>query len=825
MSFVRFWRTPATLAWRDLKHSGASGGLILVAMAISVAGIGGVHSAANIARETLRGDSRAWLGGDIGIDTRDPVDGSQAAGLDKLRATGIDWTLVTTAMTMASSDQSPDPGFINVKAVDPAKYPFYGNLVLNPQDGLPATGTAAVSQEVLDRLQIAVGDTIRIAGRLLRISSVIEVEPDRFSGSAALGMRCIVSRDEYARMDLEDAGVSVRNRVLLRLPASESLDDARRALEQVVPGGSIRDYRGAYQRQTESVISFLSVTSFLALLLGAAGMGVATRYHFDQRTPIFAILRTLGARNGQLAIFFSVQIGCILLTALAVGVLLSFGVRASILSLAGKYLALPRNTGWDSAAVLETAAAALATIAPAIVHPALKIRDLRPTNILRAEQTPIQDAKWGAPAWIVAAISSTAFAALAFQLLHAWLTALLLLAALAACIGAAFALSVAALRLLRRCSSNWKRMPLIRHGLVNLCRTGNRNSMVIISLATALTILVATFETSSAIVRAIFSILPFDQNSLYITRFRSGRADGLKSFIQHQPGVENVQVMAQARLELRGVGGLRSSGFKPRKDEAAIDSPQMIVCDPSLAAAGTRTANLVASSDALRDFGLTVGSLLSFDGLNGPVQAKVVAIRNFTPAERVWGTLRMDCSDLNPSELLYQAAVHVRADDLDSVRKSMLNEYPQLAVLTPEEITGAVSQVSNDAMALTRTVTWYAIVAGLLILVAVVASTRAARLHEIGVLSALGAPRSSIVTIYTVEFAAIGLLSGLFAAILATGFESAMLSIVLQRAEWNLGWRAVAVSVPVCAVSTVAAGWLGSARMLKMKPAVILNRF
>ena len=72
-----FFRPAARIAIRDLRGSLARSGLIAATLAIAVASIAGVHSAANAARDALDGDSRAWLAGDIGVDTIEPVNQHQ----------------------------------------------------------------------------------------------------------------------------------------------------------------------------------------------------------------------------------------------------------------------------------------------------------------------------------------------------------------------------------------------------------------------------------------------------------------------------------------------------------------------------------------------------------------------------------------------------------------------------------------------------------------------------------------------------------------------------------------------------------------------------
>ena len=58
-----------------------------------------------------------------------PTPAEQSA-LDKIQ--GLDATPVTEMLSMASSSTSLDPLLVALKAVDPAKYPFYGDVVLEP---------------------------------------------------------------------------------------------------------------------------------------------------------------------------------------------------------------------------------------------------------------------------------------------------------------------------------------------------------------------------------------------------------------------------------------------------------------------------------------------------------------------------------------------------------------------------------------------------------------------------------------------------------------------------------------------------------------------
>src|ERR1035437_4370846 len=102
----------------------------------------------------------------------------------------------------------------------------------------------------------------------------------------------------------------------------------------------------------------------------------------------------------------------------------------------------------------------------------------------------------------------------------------------------------------------------------------------------ALAAIVTTYETSGVVVTAIFDMLPYESNSLYIARFKDARFDDLRAFLQRQAGVEGVEMITQARLDLRRVD-----------DSERFDLPILVVCDASLPASNAILADDVRLAD------------------------------------------------------------------------------------------------------------------------------------------------------------------------------------------------------------------------------------
>src|ERR1700679_1375623 len=187
--------TAARIATRELHSSRGKFTFVILSVAIGVAALTGVRGFSSAFRATLLLRARSIMAADIAARTNAPPTPAQEAGLDELRAAGNDESPVTELLSMASSTTSLDPLLVSLKAVDPAKYPFYGEVVLAPSIPLKQALTdssVAVGEDLLMRLHLHVGDSIKLGTERFRIATVVADEPDRLSGSFAAGPRILL---------------------------------------------------------------------------------------------------------------------------------------------------------------------------------------------------------------------------------------------------------------------------------------------------------------------------------------------------------------------------------------------------------------------------------------------------------------------------------------------------------------------------------------------------------------------------------------------------------------------------------------------------------
>jgi putative ABC transport system permease protein len=115
----------------------------------------------------------------------------------------------------------------------------------------------------------------------------------------------------------------------------------------------------------------------------------------------------------------------------------------------------------------------------------------------------------------------------------------------------------------------------------------------------------------------------------------------------------------------------------------------------------------------------------------------------------------------------------------------------------------------------------FSIFAGVIILASSIAGTKYRRIREVVVLKTLGATRGRIATIFSIEFAVLGLVAG----VVGIGFANLIARVLLHqmnvvyKVEWLWGLAALLGTMML----TVVTGWVASHRILGQKPLEVLR--
>jgi len=214
------WSTAFKIARREARASRAKFLFVVLAVAAGVGSLTGVRGFSTSFRNMLLRDARTLMAADLSARIFGLPTNRQLAAIRRLESRGVQSTGVTETITMVSSPAVPDPVLVSLKAVDPNVYPFYGTVKLNPARPLSAAlnaQTIVVSNDLLLRLKVNVGDTVRAGGQDFRIAALVETEPDRMSGTLNVGPCVMINREGLDRTGLIRPGSRAAKRFMFRL--------------------------------------------------------------------------------------------------------------------------------------------------------------------------------------------------------------------------------------------------------------------------------------------------------------------------------------------------------------------------------------------------------------------------------------------------------------------------------------------------------------------------------------------------------------------------------------------------------------------------------
>ena len=117
-------RTAGRIAWRETRSSLTKFLFVVFAVAIGVGALSGVRGFSESVRAMLNSESRTIMAADLSARQFAPPKQEQVGQLDGLASRGVDRTLITETVSMASAT-TPDatPALVSIKAVDPDHRP------------------------------------------------------------------------------------------------------------------------------------------------------------------------------------------------------------------------------------------------------------------------------------------------------------------------------------------------------------------------------------------------------------------------------------------------------------------------------------------------------------------------------------------------------------------------------------------------------------------------------------------------------------------------------------------------------------------------------
>ncbi|MGB6335803.1 MAG: FtsX-like permease family protein [Thermoanaerobaculia bacterium] len=831
---------------RESRGSRSRLTFFVLCLAIGVAAIVSVAGLSRGLRQGIRTEARKLLAGDLAVTGRR----SLPAELDELLASeaGVQSTLIKEMVTVvASPGELGEPGRSQVVElkVMAGKYPFYGTLLLQPAvalDGLLNDETTVVAPDLLARLGLGVGDTLRVGGEPFRIAGVVVAEPDRIAGGFSIGPRVFLSDDGFARTPLEQRGSRISHRLLIKLPAGSdatrltALADRIREVLDVDLGFEVETHTDALpslQQGVSRVERFLGLVALLSLLLGGVGAAQTTRAWLATRMDAIAILRCLGLRPREVLLLYLGQAVLLGLVGSLIGAALALVILRLVPPMLGDLIPVTSFSAWQPAAIgrgvaLGTGIAVLFSLPPLLIT-----RRIPPLRVLRKDVEPLPPSRWVlllTGGLVIAGIWLTATLQSGSRILGIQFTI--------GVIAAALLLALASVLLVKLLARGPARGPVwMRHGLAALGRPGAATLGASVALGIGVLLVLGLQLVENGLEAELRSALPSTAPTGFLIDIQPEQWAGVERLLA-QEGAQNIDSVPVVMARLTAIDGrpvkeLVAEGGDRDDRRWALTREQRLTYLAQLPAdnkvvegrlwSDTGKQEVSVEAEFAEELGVSLGSTLEFDIQGVPVELHATSMRTVD-----WRTFGINFFLIVEPGVLDQAPQHRIAttwlppDREQQIQDLLATSYPNVTLLKIREVLEKLAQVMKRLATGVRFVGAFTVLAGIVILGGAVSAGTVRRGREIALLKTLGMTRKGVIAMLATEYALLGAVAG---AIGSAG--GVVLSwMVLTRGmelDWHFQLPPTAIAVVATIVLTAATGIAASWTALRKRPVEVLR--
>ena len=826
-----------SVALRDLQSSYGRFAFVIASMALGIAALVGVRGSAESVRRQFLQDTRALLAADVVVQSPTYPNEEQRAAVAQLSSGRVTSTLVTETLAMASSEGGGRPQMADVTAVDPSQYPFYGHVVLRPQEPLPQLldrNSIAVSQMLLTRLNARIGDTVRIAGQEFHVAAILVSQPDRLFNDNPVSLPVLMSSDAFARTGLIDNGGRLSTRYLFKVARGMSVDALRNNLARLFPGSQITDFHHGKPELSEAIdraTSGLSMICLFALVLACAGVAMTMRSHIRERLDAIATMKSLGATFGQVLGIYLLQILLLAVAGSLAGIALGFGLELLLLHFAQSFFSGPVAPSWTWQTFLEALTTGVLSTLLLTLPVLLDLRTIKPLLILRRDFEPDRGRR-GLRTALFSAPIVLGLGLLALWLSNSRMIAEYFLVGLGAAILAFGLVAQLVLWAARSTSGTTGKVSFLsNYAIKSLFRPGNQTIAVLVALGISTGFTLGVFLIQRTILQELSERVPETLPSIILAGVTRYETPGLSELLQRRPEViapPEFIPMAQVRLiEVDGKPAdqlftVRSERrFLQPRPAAGVDAPPSgaIITQGSWWDTQSPAATTVAiREDVAQHLHLSPGSRVTFQLGTKLLPVTVAAVYRWQQRSLASSfDFILPLQSLADVPVLYVGGIHLRPGTADSIQSLVYQKFPSVTIFNLSDILGAFETITNEMTLIVKSLAAFVIAAGIGVLAASVAGDRMERFREVVFLKSIGATRRQIAIMSSIEFLLLGLFAGTIGAVFASSF-AALLARRLFHFTLHTEWLLIVTALLATALLAITVGWLASYRVLRLRP-------
>ncbi|HUW51515.1 MAG TPA: FtsX-like permease family protein [Sulfuricella sp.] len=765
------------LALRMLRREWRGGELrvLAAALVIAVASVTSVGFFTDRVGRALKQQANVLLGADLVVVSDHPLDA--AIEREALRR-GLKTAHTLSFPSMVLYGEHAQ--LAEIKAVS-RNYPLRGELRTAMPDraggAIPELGTAWLDERLFRQMGAGQGAAMAVGNSRLAASAVLTQEPDRVGVMFNIAPRLLMNLDDIPATGLIREGSRASYRLLVAGDAGRVESFRLWTVPRLKRGErleSVSDARPEIRAALARADRFLGLAALVSIVLAAVTVVMATRRFMARHLDNCAVLRCLGARQRLISRLYLYQFLLLGLAASLVGCLFGYAGQMVLAQRLGSLLSteLPLPSMLP---VVQGVLTGMVTLLGFSLPFLRQLKDVPALRVLRREVgTPRRFGLLGF-ALGLAAISGLVM----WQSGDARLGGYVLVG-LGAAILAAALLALLLIRALsgmrRQVGASW------RYGLASIARRAGSSVAQVTAFSLGMLVLLLLTVVRGDLMQSWQSTLPADAPNRFVINIQPDQLQSLHDFFRKN-NVAPPRLYPMVRGRLLAINGkpVAASDYPDEHAQRLVEREfnlswanrlpdgNQLVAGKWWAGDEPGAARLSVEEGIARTLGIKLGDDLSY-GVGGAVfSAKVANLRKVD-----WDSFRVNFFVIASPGLLenfpasYITSFHLSAGQ-EALLDDMIRAFPNLTVIDVAAVMDEVRSIMERVAGAVEFVFMFTWLMGFTVLYAAIAATRDERVYEVAILRTLGASRKQLLFALFAEFAGIGMLAGLVAALGAGG--------------------------------------------------------
>ena len=832
------------MAWRDSRRSRSRLLLFLSSIILGIAALVATFSFGYNLQQDINDQARTLVGADLVIDGNRQPDQSIRHLLDSL---GNERSQERTFASMIYFTKTQGTRLVQVRALE-GKYPYYGSLETTPfQAGLTfQTGRQAlVDKTLMLQFGARVGDSIKIGELSFVISGVLNKAPGRNEISTTAAPPVYIPLRYLAQTGLMQKGSRIDYSYYYKYAAAIDIQKLVSAIEpRLRQAGmeyeTVENRKKNTTRSFDDFTQFLTLISFVALLLGCIGVASAIHIYIREKIPSIAMLRCLGAKSSQTFSIYLIQVMGIGLIGSMLGAALGTAIQQALPRVLKDFLPFQPTTAISFLSIEQGIILGLIITVLFALLPLVTIRNISPLNSLRLSSEPSGGMR-DPLRWLLYSMIFFFITGFSRWQMHSWPKALFFSGGILA----AFLILVLAARLLmwiarRFFPSSWNY--LWRQGFSNLYRPNNQTIVLIITIGLGAAFIGTLYSIQNMLIKRVSLSASAGQPNMLLFDIQPGQEETLVN-MSKQYGLTVLQQIPIVTMRLETING--KSAADALKDSAdsfprrAYETELRVTYRDSLLAsekivAGKFRPSVKTPGDtiyiSLEDryasrLHLKIGDRIGFNIQGLPMTTVVGSLRQMD-FRRIQPNFRVlfPKGTLETAPQFFALLTHVSSNELSAqFQRDVVRRYPNISIIDLELILSVLDEVLDKISFVIRFMAGFSICTGLVVLIASVLISKFQRIQESVLLRTLGASRKQILIITGLEFFFLGAI-GAGTGIILSLFGTWVLARFSFEGSFSPDWPALLILFLVISLLTILIGIFNSREILQKPPLEILRK-